>query len=240
MQDDIVKSKPYVNTRRSNQIRLRSGAFYDTFRPQALAGPRTGPEGRLLCLPPNQKGEAPSIYRVARDNELGFTGDPCFPTPVSKTHIHPETRSGLQRLPQERLGRSASKSPFKLDEIKSGKKVGFLRPNGIRKARKTHKKIVSFKVSAKRGLLSRSNATLSSLARGLRDLQRKQRREKKKNSNSNLAPGCDSTYDTCLSEVSSVSTTASVIHAKPGYLGFTNPSTPAQEISKRKKIVSNS
>lgn len=109
-------------------------------------------------------------YRVARDGELGFTGDPCFLTPVPKTNHLAETRSGLQRLPQERSAVSTSKSPFKLDEIKSGKKVGFQRPNGIRKARQTQKKIVSFKVSAKRGLLSRSNETLSSLARRLGDL----------------------------------------------------------------------
>jgi hypothetical protein len=170
MQDNIIKSKPYLNTRRSTQIRLRSGAFYDTFKPQALAALRSGPEARLLPPPSYQKGEAPLSYRVAREGELGFTGDPCFLTPVPKSNHFPETRSGLQRVPQERLAASTSKSPFKLDEIKRGKKVGFKRPNGIRKPRQTHKKIVSFKVSAKRGLLSRSNLTLSSLARRLGDL----------------------------------------------------------------------
>ena len=104
-----------------------------------------------------------------------------------------------------------------------------MRPNGIRKACQSHKKIVSFKVSAKQNPASRSGRTLrvSTLVHSLRKLWRKQRKEKKKNSNSNLAAtGQDSTYDTCMSEVSSNSTTASVIHNKSACLGFTNPSSP--------------
>lgn len=158
------RAKPYLQTRSSKKMSLRSGAFYDTFKPQALpfytcsVDPISGGGSDICHLQVylrRRKDKAPSAFIVAGEGQLGFTADSCFATPVTKFFEDnlAEPQSPEDKLSTTRLPTKAYKCKTSYSRFQSDNKLGLMKPNGIRKARQIRKKNVSFKVSRKPAIL---------------------------------------------------------------------------------------